>query len=297
MIISSKDNEIVKEIRKLKEKKYRKDKFIVEGIKMLEEAINENASIELIAIREGIDLNSTISNVLPKNNAESRVKSKNVLEAISKIKTITVTEKVFDTLTDVVSPQGVLAVINKKDGIIKQVTENSNASEIGDKIKETENVKIDTTTDYILALDGIQDPGNLGTIIRTADSANLKQIIVSKNTVDAYSPKVIRSTMGAIYRVNIIEVENLEVTLKDLQKDGFKVVVTSLDTNNSIYDISYNKSIVVIGNEANGVSKEVQELANERVKIPMLGKTESLNASVATGIMIYEYVRKILKNN
>ena len=298
MIISSKDNEIAKEIRKLKEKKYRKDKFIVEGIKMLEEAINENASIDLIVIREGMDLSNLISNVLYKNDADSGVKSKNIIDAISKIKSITVTEKVFDTLTDVVSPQGVLAVINKREnGIINQATENNNASEIGDKIKETENVKIDTTTDYILALDGIQDPGNLGTIIRTADSANLKQIIVSKNTVDAYSPKVIRSTMGAIYRVNIIEVENLEVTLKDLQKDGFKVVVTSLNTKKSIYDISYDKSIVVIGNEANGVSKEVQELANERVKIPMLGKTESLNASVATGIMIYEYVRKILKNN
>ena len=293
MIISSKDNEIVKEIRKLKEKKHRKNKFIVEGIKMLEEAISENASIDLIVIREGMDLSNLISNILYKNDADSGVKSKNIIDAISKIKSITVTEKVFDTLTDVVSPQGVLAVINKREnGIINQATENNNAFEIGDKIKETENVKIDTTTDYILALDGIQDPGNLGTIIRTADSANLKQIIVSKNTVDAYSPKVIRSTMGAIYRVNIIEVENLEWTLKDLQKDGFKVVVTSLDTNNSIYDISYNKSIVVIGNEANGVSKEVQELANERVKIPMLGKTESLNAAVATGIMIYEYVRR-----
>ena len=298
MIISSKDNEIVKEIRKLKEKKYRKDKFIVEGIKMLEEAINENASIDLIVIREGMDLSNLISNILYKNDADSGVKSKNIIDAISKIKSITETEKVFDTLTDVVSPQGVLAVINKREnGIINQATENNNASEIGDKIKETENVKIDTTTDYILALDGIQDPGNLGTIIRTADSANLKQIIVSKNTVDAYSPKVIRSTMGAIYRVNIIEVENLEWTLKDLQKDGFKVVVTSLDTNNSIYDISYNKSIVVIGNEANGVSKEVQELANERVKIPMLGKTESLNAAVATGIMIYEYVRRKNETN
>lgn len=286
MIISSKDNEIVKEIRKLKEKKYRKDKFIVEGIKMLEEAINENASIDLIVIREGIDLRSVISNVLPKNNADSGIKSKNILDVISKIKNITVTRKVFDTLTDVVSPQGVLAVINKNKKVI-----NSDSNII------SENNEIDTTTDYILALDGIQDPGNLGTIIRTADSANLKQIIVSKNTVDAYSPKVIRSTMGAIYRVHIIEVENLEETLKDLQKDGFKVVVTSLDTKKSIYDISYDKSIVVIGNEANGVSKEVQELANERVKIPMLGKTESLNASVATGIMIYEYVRRKNETN
>ena len=286
MIISSKDNEIVKEIRKLKEKKYRKNKFIVEGIKMLEEAISENASIDLIVIREGMDLSNLISNILPKNNADSGIKSKNILDVISKIKNITVTRKVFDTLTDVVSPQGVLAVINKNKKVI-----NSDSNII------SKNNEIDTTADYILALDGIQDPGNLGTIIRTADSANLKQIIVSKNTVDAYSPKVIRSTMGAIYRVHIIEVENLEVTLKDLQKGGFKVVVTSLDTKNSIYDISYNKSIVVIGNEANGVSKEVQELANEKVKIPMLGKTESLNAAVATGIMIYEYVRRKNETN
>ena len=250
MIISSKDNEIVKEIRKLKEKKFRKDKFLIEGIKMLEEAINENADIDLIVLREGTAIQKDIS----------------------RFNSIVVTEKVFDTLTDVVSPQGVLGIINKKSDI-----------------------KIDESADYILALDGIQDPGNLGTIIRTADSANLKQIIVSKNTVDSFSPKVIRSTMGAIYRVNINEVENLVETLKNLQKNNFNIITTSLNTNNSIYDISYNKSVVVIGNEANGVSSEVQNIADYKVKIPMLGKTESLNASVATGIMIYEYVRRIIK--
>ena len=101
--------------------------------------------------------------------------------------------------------------------------------------------------------------------------------------------------MGAIYRVDIIEVENLVETLKNLQKNNFNIITTSLNTNNSIYDISYNKSVVVIGNEANGVSKEVLDLSDYKVKIPMLGKTESLNASVATGIMIYEYVRRIIK--
>ena len=269
MIISSKDNEIVKEIRKLKEKKYRKEKFIVEGIKMLEEAINENASIDLIIIREGINLDLDIS----------------------EFKSIVVTEKVFNTLTDVVSPQGVLAVINKKSA---ENTNNENIKSID--TKNITELQIDKNADYILAIDGIQDPGNLGTIIRTADSANLKQIIVSKNTVDSYSPKVIRSTMGAIYRVNIIETENLVETLEKLKEAGFKVVTTSLDTDNSVYDISYDKSIVVIGNEANGVSKEVQDMSDYKVKIPMLGKTESLNASVAAGIMIYEYVReKIMK--
>ena len=249
MLISSKDNSTIKEIKKLKEKKYRKNMFIVEGIKMLEEAIAEKQNIYIIVIKEGVSLNIDLSNY-------------NVL---------TVTENVFNILTDVENPQGVLAVISKR-----------------------EDKEIDVNADYIIALDGLQDPGNLGTIIRTLDSANLKQILVSKDTVDSYSPKVIRSTMGSIFRVNIIETDNLKESLKSLKQKGFETIVTSLDATESIYDIDYNKKIVVIGNEANGVSKEIQEIADKKVKIPMLGKTESLNASVATGIMVYEYVRKKL---
>ena len=217
---------------------------------MVKEAINEKASIDKIVFCN-LELEKEIEN-------------------LSNYKFVEVSGKVFKELTDVVTPQGVLAVINKRN----------------------DNKKIDTTSDYLLALDNLQDPGNLGTIIRTADAANLKQIIVSKDTVDAYSPKVIRSTMGAIYRVNIIEVENLKETLFNLKKDNFEIVTTSLQTNNSIYDIKYKNKVVVIGNEANGVEKEIQEMSDYKVKIPMLGKTESLNASVAASIMIYEYVRQ-----
>ena len=251
MLITSKDNSKIKEINKLKEKKYRKTAFIVEGIKMLKEAISEKAEIDTIIIREDTELDFKLDSELEK-------------------KVIHVTKNVFETISDVVSPQGVLVVINKK---------------IDDN-------KISKHEDYILALDGIQDPGNLGTIIRTADSANIKQILVSKDTVDSYSPKVVRSTMGAIYRVKIIECEDLAKTLKSLQTTGFEIVTTDLHTDKSIYDMNYNKKIVVIGNEANGVTPEIKELSNYRVKIPMLGKTESLNAAVATGIMIYEYVRQ-----
>ena len=250
MIISSKDNETIKEIRKLKDKKYRQNKFIVEGIKMLQEAINEKQNIELIVIKEGINISLDLSNY----------------------KVISVTDNVFDSLTDVVSPQGILAIINKKT-----------------------NAEINKNVDYMIALDGIQDPGNMGTILRTLDSAGINQVIISKDTVDCYSPKVVRSTMGSIYRINIIEVDNLKETLKDLKNNDFEVVVTSLHTNDSIYDINYSKKIVVIGNEANGVSKEIIDISDKKVKIPMLGKTESLNASVATGIMVYEYVRQKIK--
>lgn len=100
--------------------------------------------------------------------------------------------------------------------------------------------------------------------------------------------------MGAIFRVNIIESDNLQNTLKEIKKHKFKVVSTSLEANNSIYNIDYKKKVIVIGNEANGVSKEVLDISDEKIKIPMIGKTESLNASVATGIVLYEYVRQKL---
>ena len=223
---------------------------------MLEEAIEEKARIRKIIICE---------ECLKAGDLEQKV-----LYEIAKYNCIYVNSKVFNSLTDVVAPQGIMAVIEKPN----------------------KDIKIKYDQDIILALDGIQDPGNLGTILRTADSVNLKQIIVTKNTADSYNPKVVRSTMGAILRIKIIETDDLAKTLKEAKKNKFKIVATSLDTNNSIYDIDYNKKVIVIGNEANGVSKEIQELADNRVKIPMLGKTESLNASVATGIMLYEYVRQ-----
>lgn len=253
MIITSKDNEIIKNIKKLKEKKYRLDSYIVEGIKMVKEAISENQEIALIAIREDFKIDFDTKNT----------------------KIVTISNKIFNDISDVKTPQGILAVI-----------------------KKNQNNQIETNQEYILALDSLQDPGNMGTIIRTADSANINQIIINKTTVDPYSPKVIRSTMGAIYRTNIIEVEDLKATLKEMKLKGFQIITTDLKATQSIYDINYNnKTVVVIGNEANGVSQEILQTADKKVIIPMLGKTESLNASIAASIMIYEYVRQKIQKS
>ena len=192
---------------------------------------------------------------------------------IAKYDCIYVTNKLFKTVSEVKTPQGVLAVVGK----------------------ESKDAGISYNEDIIVALDDVQDPGNLGTILRTVDSIGLKQILVSKGTADPYNPKVIRSTMGAIFRIKVIECEDLEKTLKEIKKNKFKIVVSSLQAKTSIYDINYNKKVIVIGNEANGVEEKIQNLADEKIKIPMLGKTESLNASVATGIILYEYVRQKLK--
>ena len=253
MIITSKDNEIIKNIKKLKEKKYRLDSYIVEGIKMVKEAISENQEIALIAIREDFKIDFDTKNT----------------------KIVIISNKIFNDISDVKTPQGILAVI-----------------------KKNQNNQIETNSDYILALDSLQDPGNMGTIIRTADSANINQIIINKTTVEPYSPKVIRSTMGAIYRTNIIEVEDLKTTLKEMKSKGFQIITTDLKATQSIYDINYNnKTVVVIGNEANGVSQEILQTADKKVIIPMLGKTESLNASIAASIMIYEYVRQKIQKS
>jgi len=256
-VITSKDNELIKDIKKLKEKKYRDsfNKYIVEGIKLVEEAIQEHADIDCIVVCEDC--------------VQQDAFDKKLMYEIAKLNCIYVTGKVFGTITDVSNPQGILAVIKRPS----QIT------------------KVNYDEDIIVVLDGIQDPGNLGTILRTVDSANLKQIVVSNETADCFNSKVVRSTMGAIYRVNVIKSDDLVDSLIEMKKNGFDIVVTSLDTEDSVYDIKYNKKVIVIGNEANGVSKAVQEIADNKVKIPMLGKTESLNASVAAGIMIYEYVR------
>ena len=260
-IITSKDNEIIKNIRKLKEKKYRdaNNEYLIEGIKLIKEAVEEKAKIKLIVVCE--------------ESIEDGDIDQKLLYEIAKYDCIYVNKKVFSILTDVQNPQGILAVIEKKNN-----EENINYKE-----------------DIIVVLDGIQDPGNLGTILRTIDSVGLSQVIVSKETADSYNPKVVRSTMGAIFRVNVIESEDLLQTLKNLKKHKYKIMATSLETNNSIYDVEYNKIVIVIGNEANGVSKNVLEYADEKIKIPMLGKTESLNASVATSIILYEYVRRKIK--
>ncbi len=259
-IISSKDNETIKYIKKLKDKKYRDEtgEYIVEGIKLVKEAIEENSKIKHIIICEDCESDSKIEQSL--------------LYDIAKNNCIYVTKQVFQHVTGVETPQGVLAVVEKNN-----------------------KKEIDYNKDIIIALDGIQDPGNLGTILRTVDSANLNQIILSNDCVDPYNPKVVRSTMGAIFRLNIIETKNLKETLEKAQKNKFDIMVTALDTNNNIYNVEYKNKVIVIGNEANGVSKEIQDIANCKVKIPMLGRTESLNASVATGIIIYEYVRRVFK--
>ena len=169
-IITSKDNELVKHIRKLKDKKFRDEnnEYVVEGVRLVEEAVKENAKIKQIIVCE----DTTKTYEIPTH----------IMLEIAKYECIYVSDKVFNLITQVTNPQGIMAIIEK----------------------DTANVQIDYTQDIIVTLDDVQDPGNLGTILRTVDSIGLNQIIVSKGMADAFNAKVVRSTMGAIFRIKII---------------------------------------------------------------------------------------------
>lgn len=229
-MITSKSNELIKYLRNLHEKKYRDEysEYIIEGVKMFKEAVDEKLNIKKVIVCEEI-----FSEELPKGNYDIEYVSKNVFEYISDTKT----------------PQGILAIIKKKENDNKEYS------------------------DVIFALDTLQDPGNLGTIIRTLDSAGIKTLLLSEECVDPYNLKVVRSTMGAIYRLDIFENIKLIEEISNLKKKGYKVIVTAIDAKENLFEYNFPKKIIiVIGNESNGVSKEIQELADEKIKIPMIRK-------------------------
>ena len=185
----------------------------------------------------------------------------------SKARVEYVSKNVFESISDTKTPQGILAIVNIPKS--KKIT---------DKV--------------VFALDCVQDPGNLGTIIRSLDAFGYKDLIVSNDTVDPFNPKVVRSTMGSILRLNIV-CADLKDKLIEYKNLGYKIVATSLETNKTIYDIDSGvKQIIVMGNESNGVSQFIQNKADLRVKIPMQGKAESLNVAVATSLVAYEITRK-----
>lgn len=260
-MITSKENQTIKYIKTLSQKKYREinHEYIVEGIKMVKEALETEDVSKIVLCEELLQSNMQNDITLKELIADKEIASK--IEYVSK--------NVFEYVSDTMTPQGILSIVKEKELTNKEYS------------------------NIVFALDDLQDPGNLGTIIRTLDSAGYQDLVLSKGSAEPYNPKVVRSTMGAIFRLRLHSGLNLKDELIKLKEIGYKVVITSLETTKFYYDLNFEeKLVIVIGNESKGVSKEIQELADVKVKIPMIGKTESLNAAVATSIIAYEGVRR-----
>lgn len=243
--ITSLKNPKVAAWKALKDRKGRRESgcFLVEGRKMVEEALASAFDVETVLVQEGMELPDGLT--MPVYELPAHV-----LAAVCDTKT----------------PQGIAAVVRMKE-----------QSALGK---------------HIVVLDGVQDPGNVGTIIRTADAAGLDGVLLSTQCADVFSPKVLRATMGSIFRTNLRTTDDLPGELTKLREKGYSILSSQLD-GTPFYEREKvaERFALIIGNEGNGVSEQVQQTATHRVRLPMRGGAESLNAAIAAAIMMYELMR------
>lgn len=257
-MITSTSNARVKELVQLQKKsKVRNEQgvFLVEGVKMYQEIPQE----QLVKIY--------VSETFADKQKEeiNRLKDRRKLEYLS--------DHVFQYVSDTKTPQGILCVVRQSTYCLEDILEAEDA--------------------HLLVLDNLQDPGNLGTILRTAEGAGVTGIIISKESVDIYNPKVIRSTMGSIYRVPFVYVEDLKEAIAKVKAHGIFTYAAHLDGKNSYDKEDYTrKTAFLIGNEGNGLRKEIADLADTWIRIPMQGQVESLNAAIATSVLMFETARQ-----
>ena len=242
--------------------------FVVEGTKMFLEAPKDK--IKEVYISESF--NERLC------DGDEKKLSGTMLDVYLRLKDTgyeIVTDQLFKKMSDTVTPQGILCVI-------------------GVKINELDDVidSLEGKTVRAIALEGLQDPGNMGTIVRTAEAAGVNLILVSSNTVDVYSSKVVRSTMGSIFRVPIVFTNYLYRDIDTLKEHGISVYAAHLKGTHSYSEIKYSdRALILIGNEGRGLTDEASNRADALVKIPMQGQVESLNASVAAAILMFELGR------
>ena len=227
--------------------------FVVEGTKMFAEANRE--WVQQVYVSESFLL-------LDKNKA-----------LLSDVKYEVLTDHVFKTVSDTQTPQGILSLLTMPSYTLSDILKQPNPQ--------------------LLILESIQDPGNLGTMFRTGEGAGIAGVIMNRTTVDVFNPKTIRSTMGSIYRVPFLVAENLKDTITDIKAQGVTLYAAHLKGKCSYDEVDYKTATgFLIGNEGNGLSDEIAELANSYIRIPMAGKVESLNAAIAATLLMYEAARQ-----
>lgn len=230
--------------------------FLVEGIKMFEEMPEEKA-------RE----------VYVSEAAERVLRQPAIAEKLCRTGYELVSEEVFRKMSDTQTPQGILCVVERPKYDLEQLLSAERA--------------------LLVVLENLQDPGNLGTIIRTGEGAGITGIVMNRGTVDIYNPKTIRATMGSVYRVPFVCVEDLREAVTAMRKRGIRSYAAHLSGQKRYDDCSFQEgTALLIGNEGNGLTPELANMADEYLKIPMEGQVESLNAGVAAALLMYEAHRQ-----
>ena len=264
-MITSTSNQQIKQLTALlKKSKERKEKklFVVEGKKMVDEV--PITKLRAVYVSESYANNPA--------NAQIIIDFMEVCASVGATYEV-VADNVFKSVSDTQTPQGIMAVVAMPEYSLEQLLE-------GEKT-------------HLLILESIQDPGNLGTMVRTGEGAGVTGIIMNKTTVDLYNPKTIRSTMGSIYRVPFFVTEDLAETIKKLREKGISLYAAHLKGEHVYDEEDYTGACgFLIGNEGNGLSDEIANLADTYIKIPMEGEVESLNAAISATLLMYETNRQ-----
>lgn len=264
-MITSLHNKEIKETAALLARKKERDRrglFVAEGPKMFGEAPMER--IERVYLAQ-----SAAAQMYEKYG-----------DRLSGLSCETVSDEVFVKMSDTKTPQGILCLVRQQHYSIEEILRENKEKQM-----------------LFIILEDIQDPGNLGTIFRTAEAAGADGVIMSNWTADIYNPKTIRSTMGSVYRVPFFHVDQMEEAVRRLQKAGVAVYAAHLGGTAAYDACDYQKSTAfLIGNEAKGLREETAACADARITIPMAGKVESLNAAVASSILLFEAARQRRKD-
>ena len=259
-LISSKDNFNIKHVKKLiSSAKFRAEtkSFVIEGVRMCEEALKTKSKILKAFYTE------KFAEKFPEIIAEIASNSgQNFL----------ISESLIKVISDAQTPQGIVLVCEEKE----QKKSNKNLGE------------------NIVLLEGVQNPSNLGSIFRVCDALGIKDVFILSGSCDVYNPKVLRGSMGSIFRLNLFLKENSTQCIKDLKNLGYKIYATVPKNDAMPLDKTkfFGKSGIVFGNEGNGLKKETINACDLSITIPMSKETESLNVSVAAGITIWEMIKK-----
>jgi len=262
-LITSSSNRMIKEVKSLKQRKYREQKglFFVEGYRIVKEAAEYGEQIESVFVSEGF-------------RRDAAPEFGMLLEKIEETgcSAFLLPDNLYREISDTDNPQGIMAVMRIKTRSLEEIMG-------GDRL-------------FVL-LESLKDPGNMGTIIRTADAAGFSGVVVSEGCVDIYNPKVLRATMGSIFRVPVVSVPNVLEAIAFFKKHGLNVYAAHLEGSKNYFDLDMrSNTVLIIGNEANGISGRTAANTDILVKIPMKEGVESLNASVAASILMYECVRQ-----
>lgn len=251
--ITSPSNPMIKEICLLQQKgeRYQKQQFLIEGEKLFFEAVRSKVLLSKVLCEE-----------------KYAYIAQNELYEYPDVQVYIVTPELLIKISDQKQPQGIIAI-----GVMPN----------------EQNYQNNSDTSLSLVLESISDPGNMGTIIRTGEAFGVKNVYISNDSVDVYSPKVIRATMGSIFRLQITHFSDINSTINELQSQNIKVFTTALSQNaKDITEVLFtHPCAVVIGNESRGASNTAIECSDESIIIPMSGENESLNAAVAAGIVLW----------